>query len=112
MNKTTQNAPPTDQGELERLQAENAELHERFQEQGQILKETIEENESMGRVVDAGGNLTAMLAENKRLLEDARVAKARVTGLTVEVNELKKAAKYWMNKHDRLEKKLKDLEAR
>ena len=98
------------QAEIESLKAEKAEFEERFSEQGDLLKGAIEENESMGRVIDAGGGLTAMMAENKRLSEMARVTKSRNDGLMNENADLTRAARNWKIKFEKLQRQVKSAE--
>lgn len=67
-------------------------------------KVLLEENTSMGAVMDADDKLSALTAENKKLRELNRVLNERIHGLQGECNEAKRAAKMWRAKHDKLEK--------
>lgn len=87
--------PPTD--ETQELRAHIAELTA-------TAKELLEENASMGAVMDADDKLAALTAENKRLRELNRVLNERIQGLQGERNEAKRAAKMWRAKFDKLEK--------
>lgn len=86
------------------LEAENADLQERCSEAANLMQTLQEENEAMQRTLDAEDLKSAFQKEVKRAHERARIAEARCTGLTVEVNELKGFCKMWKGKFERLEK--------
>lgn len=83
---------------------ETLELHARIEELTATAKELLEENTSMGAVMDADDKLAALTAENKKLREMNRVLNERVHGLQGECNEAKRAAKMWRAKHDKMER--------
>lgn len=83
---------------------ETQELRERVEELTATAKELLEENASMGAVMDADDKLAALTAENKKLRELNRVLNERIQGLQGECNEAKRAAKMWRAKFDKLEK--------
>lgn len=85
-------------------QTETQELRAHIEELTATAKELLEENASMGAVMDADDKLAALTAENKKLRELNRVLGERIHGLQNECNEAKRAAKMWRGKHDKLEK--------
>lgn len=85
-------------------QTETRELRAHIEELTATAKELLEENASMGAVMDADDKLAALTAENKKLRELNRVLNERIQGLQGECNEAKRAAKMWRAKHDKLEK--------
>jgi hypothetical protein len=95
----TQSMASTD----EPIKAEYEALREQFDELGQNLKETIEENESMGRVFDSSDQVSAAMAEAKRFREMNRVLESRLTGLTNELNELKRLLKSALRRAEKAE---------
>lgn len=82
-------------------------LKEDLAEVTKLLRDTEEENQSMGRVVDADDQVKAAMAEAKRFRELARVVEERNRGLQNQNHALSIEAKRWMNKFLRLEKKAK-----
>lgn len=84
--------------------SETLELHARIEELTATAKELLEENTSMGVVMDADDKLAALTAENKKLRELNRVLNERIHGLQGECNEAKRAAKMWRAKHDKMER--------
>jgi len=99
------------QARVEELEAEREDLKDRLFEMAQNLKETMEENDSIRRILDAEDLLAGYDKEVKRVREGARLIEARNTSLSVEVNELKRFAKMWKGKFERLEKTVKVAEA-
>ena len=99
--------------QLERLvvekESELAELHDQMDATQELIggiEADQEQIASLIRVVDAGGNLNAMMAENKRLMEDARICRARLAGAMNTINENKGWVKFWKDRHDGLIKKV------
>lgn len=86
---------------------EIAALKEQNEELARLMKDTMEENASINRILDAEDLKTAFQGEVKRYMELARVTQARNTALTVEVNDLKGLVKRWRGKFERLEKTTK-----
>jgi len=84
------------------LKARITELEEQNQELAQLMKDTMEENDSMHRIMDAEDLLTQFKAEVGRFMELARVTTARNNGLINEVNDLKHFAKMWRGKYEAL----------
>jgi hypothetical protein len=84
--------------------SETEELRAHIEELTATAKELLEENASMGAVMDADDKLAALTAENKKLRELNRVLNERIQGLQGECNEAKRAAKMWRAKFDKLEK--------
>jgi hypothetical protein len=80
------------------------ELRERFEEQGRLLRDALQDNQSMARVFEADDRLVAALAEAARFREQARVLQERVNGLIGEKNEAVRAAKAWKRKFEQLER--------
>ena len=74
---------------------------QRLRQIGVTLKELLEENASMGAVMDADDKLAALTAENKKLRELNRALNERIHGMQNECNEAKKSAKYWKAKFDK-----------
>ena len=85
-------------------QTETQELRAHIEELTATAKELLEENASMGAVMDADDKLAALTAENKKLRELNRVIGERINGLQNECNEAKRSAKYWQAKFLKLEK--------
>ena len=71
------------------------------------LRDAQEDNESLDRIIRADNSLRSLMDEVGRFKEQARVNKARVDGLMVETNDLKRVAKSWMGKFQRLERATK-----
>lgn len=90
--------------ELEALLAEEREEH---RETARMLAETMDECASMARVFESEDQITAALGEAKRFRELARVTQVRLDGSMGENHSLAQAAKRWMGKFERLEKKVK-----
>lgn len=100
------------EAELEMKQQAIDNLKEDLAETTKLLRDTEEENQSLGRVVDADDQVKAAMAEAKRFRELARVVEERNRGLQNQNHALSIEAKRWMNKFLRLEKKAKgDLAA-
>ena len=89
----------------EPVQSDLEMLRDHIAELTATAKELLEENNSMGAVMDADDKLAALSAENKKIRELNRVLNERIQGLQGECNEAKRAAKMWRAKHDKLEKK-------
>ena len=85
-------------------ETEANELRAHIEELTTTAKELLEENASMGAVMDADDKLAALTAENKKLRELNRVLTERIQGLQGECNEAKRAAKMWRAKFDKLGK--------
>lgn len=95
------------EAEVELKQQAIDNLKEDLLQTAEMLKESEEENQSMGRVVDADDQVKAAMAEAKRFRELARVVEERNRGLQNQNHALSGEAKRWMNKFLRLEKKAK-----
>lgn len=95
------------EAEVELKQQAIDNLKEDLHETAKLLRDTEEENQSMGRVVDADDQVKAAMAEAKRFRELARVVEERNRGLQNQNHALSGEAKRWMNKFLRLEKKAK-----
>lgn len=89
------------------LEEEIADLAEQLDEMASIAKELQEENQSLERVAGAEDQHAAMLLENKRFRELARVTQERAVGIQNQNHAMSKTAKHWMDKFQRLEKKVK-----
>lgn len=89
---------------VEAQQTETQVLRAHIEELAATAKELLEENASMGAVMDADDKLAALTAENKKLRELNRVLNERIQGLQGECNEAKRAAKMWRAKFDKQEK--------
>jgi hypothetical protein len=102
--------------QLERLVAERDEeiedLRERLADTGDLLKGSMEENESLHRILDAEDLLGAFKKEVKAHQELARVTQSRNNGLMNENADLTGRLKSALRKIERIEKKAKipDLE--
>jgi|GEM_PF-1630188 len=100
--------------QLERLVAERdqeiADLKERLEETTSLLTSATADNESMGRVINADGTLTAMMAENKRFREENRVLTSRNNGLMNGNADLAKTASSWKRKYEDLKRKTKGMQ--
>jgi len=92
-------------------QARIAELEDQLAEVSANLAGALEDIASMSRVVDAGDQLAAALAEAKRYRELSRVLQERINGLMGEKNAAMAAAKTWMRKFQTLEKKVNSSKA-
>ena len=90
-------AVPTD--ELEALREQVAELQA-------SLKETLADNEMMGRVFDADDRIAAAMAEVKRWKALAENAERTLTAKNGEYVERARAVTMWQNKCKKLEKEL------
>lgn len=95
------------EAEVELKQQAIDNLKEDLAETAKLLRDTEEENQSMGRVVEADDQVKAAMAEAKRFRELARVVEERNRGLQNQNHALSGEAKRWMNKFLRLEKKAK-----
>ena len=92
--------------ELQRLRDENADLRERLIELQDSLKQTVADNEMMGRVFDAGDQLKAAMDECRRQKAIADSAERSLAGKTGEFNERARAVTYWKNRAEKAEKAL------
>ena len=97
--------PPEPISELE--QDELSDANERIEILSADLESALADNNAMGLVFDADDRLAAAMAEIKRLSALLSVIESRNAGLMNECNQAKKAAKTWMNKFNRLERKNK-----
>jgi hypothetical protein len=88
---------PAPAGEMT-LQQQYDSLVEQFNEQGQMLKETIAENAKMGAVFDADDHLKAALGRIKQLEAENETQRTRIAGLQSEKNQAIDAAKRWKRK--------------
>lgn len=77
------------------------ELREANAEQGQTIKELLEENKSLAEVMESGDQLAAALAEAKKYREMNRILEERIRGLMNEKNEAIRAAKMWQRKAEK-----------
>jgi hypothetical protein len=90
-------APPAE-GELEHLRAENEDLSERLGEMADLMKDTMEENESLQRIMDAENLRLGYQKEVTRFRAHANTCQSHLRGVVNETNAYKRTAKYWMNK--------------
>ena len=101
--------------QLERLIAERdatiAEMKDEIKELASGLQDTIEDNESMARIIAKEDRLTTMMDELNRFKEQARVNKSRNNGLMSENSDLIGRLKSALRKIDRLEKKAETVGA-
>lgn len=88
-------------------QPELEELRDRYDEMASSFRETLTENESMGRVFDSDDKVLAALAEAKRFREMNSTLNARVTGLMNELSECKRLLKGAQRRADKAESALK-----
>lgn len=86
--------------ELEQLRAENAELRA-------SMKETLADNEMMGRVFDADDRIKAAMDEAKRQKAIAENAERTLAAKNGEYIERARAVAYWKNRAEKAEKALK-----
>lgn len=88
--------------EILALRQENTDLKDQLAEMAQLMKDTMEENDSMHRIMDAEDLQAQFKAEVARFMELARVTTARNNALISEVNDLKHFAKMWRGKYETL----------
>lgn len=86
--------------ELDQLRAENAELRA-------SVKETLADNEMMGRVFDADDRIKAAMDEAKRQKAIAENAERTLAAKNGEYIERARAVTYWKNRAEKAEKALK-----
>jgi predicted nucleic-acid-binding protein len=84
-----------------------SELQEQIAELQASLKETLADNELMGRVFDADDRLQAAMDEAKRQKAIADNAERTLAAKTGEFNERARAVTYWKNRAEKAEKSLK-----
>lgn len=96
------------EAQLKAKDTEIANLKEQLSGLADSLRDAQEDNDSMARIVSTDDRLTHMMAELGKFKEQARLNRARVNGLLDETNDLKRMAKSWMRKCQRLEKATKD----
>jgi hypothetical protein len=104
---------PTDPALLEqnaKLTEEMAELSEFIESLQASLKETVSDNEMMGRVFDADDRLKAAMDEAKRQKAIAENAERTLVAKSGEFVERARAVTYWKNRAEKAEKKLASLE--
>ena len=89
-------------------QSEHEELREFCAEQGENLRATLEENESMTRVFESDDRIVAALAEVKRFGEMNRVLTERKNGLMNELAESVRLLKSWKRRAEKAEAALKE----
>lgn len=99
------------EAQLKAKDAEIASLKEQLSGLADSLRDAQEDNDSMARIVSTDDRLTHMMTELGKFKEQARLNRARVNGLLDETNDLKRMAKSWMRKYQRLEKATKDAGA-
>lgn len=99
------------EAQLKAKDTEIANLKEQLSGLADSLRDAQEDNDSMARIVSTDDRLTHMMAELGKFKEQARLNRARVNGLLDETNDLKRMAKSWMRKCQRLEKATKDAGA-
>lgn len=92
--------------ELQLLRDENEDLRERLIELQDSLKQTVADNEMMGRVFDADDKVTAAMTEAVRQKAIADSAERTLAGRTGEFNERARAVVYWKNRAEKAEKAL------
>jgi len=97
---------PTPAGSAPPAQSELEELKDFCAEQGQNLKATLEENESMARVVESDDKIVAAMAEVKRFGEMNRVLTERNNGLMNELAESVRLLKSWKRRAEKAESAL------
>ena len=90
-------------------QSEIEELKDFCTEQGQNLKATLAENESMSKVFDADDKVSAAMAEVTRLVALNAVLESRIVGLTNEKNEAIKFLKNWQRRAQKAEAALREV---
>lgn len=88
--------------EILALRQEITDLKDQLAEMAQLMKDTMEENDSMHRIMDAEDLQAQFKAEVARFMELARVTTARNNALISEVNDLKHFAKMWRGKYETL----------
>lgn len=74
------------------------------------IDELTADNDQMHIVFDDDNHTTAAIREISKLKESNRILNERITGLMNEKNEAIRSAKYFKNKAERLEKKMKELD--
>jgi hypothetical protein len=81
------------------------ELRERYSELASTLKEAMSEIDVLHRVTQQDNQVTAALAEVKRVEAHNRVLEDRLRGVVNELEEAKQAAKRWQYRAQKLEAK-------
>lgn len=102
-----------DSGLLEQnatLTEDRAELTELIETLQANLKETLADNEMMGRVFDADDRLKAAMDEAKRQKAIAENAERTLAAKSGEFIERARAVTYWKNRAEKAEKRLATLE--
>ena len=97
--------------EVQALREQLAEEIERNTELAASMKETLADNEMMGRAFDADDRIAASMAEAKRQSALADVAEIQFRGQQGKLVAMTKAVTLWKGRAERAEKKLKKLEA-
>ena len=87
------------------------ELRDRCDQLAEALKETIADNESMGRIFEADDKILAALAEASRFREQNRVLESRINSLLSEKNEAVRAVISWKRRAEKAEAQLARMEA-
>jgi uncharacterized protein YjiS (DUF1127 family) len=90
--------------ELDALREENAALRSELDDVKASFAETLADNESMGRVIDADDQLKAAMDEVKRLSAVAESAERTLRAKSGECAQAIRTAKHWKNRAERAEK--------
>jgi hypothetical protein len=102
--RPVENYRTADDAELVLLRAENAALRAELDDVKASFTETLADNESMGRVIDADDKLKAAMDEVKRLGAVAESAERTLHAKSGEFAEAIRTAKYWKNRAEKAEK--------
>lgn len=103
-------ADPTLLEENAKLTEERAELTELIETLQANLKETLSDNEMMGRVFDADDRIKAAMDEARRQKAIAENAERTLAAKSGEFVERARAVTYWKNRAEKAEKRLATLE--
>lgn len=76
-----------ERADVEPLRAHIAELESRLSRLESEYRDQLDENESLGRVLDADDKLAAATAEAKRFREQVRLLQERINGLIGECDQ-------------------------
>jgi hypothetical protein len=109
-DRPVENYRTTDDAELAVLREENATLRAELDALKASFAETLADNESMGRVIDADDKLKAAMDEVKRLGAVAESAERTLRAKSGEFAEAIRTVKYWQNRTVKAEKALAKLQ--
>lgn len=90
--------PDVPASEADALRAEIEELRDRLAEMADQFEETLADNQSMAKVLDASDQVAAALAEAKKYRDLNRILEERIRGLNNEKAEAVRMAKSWQRK--------------